>query len=162
MSRGHVGGPELQSARAAPASRALLVCIWPPAPGRADPGQPRSGCGRTETRARAAGAAGLRGRVPGEPGAASLAPSLLAGAAAEPAARFLQQPALGRGRAELSPVAPGLSGSPDPRPLPGDSVTPTPAQRRQLLRRENLDSALASNSFRCASSAEPQRVSFCT
>ena len=52
--------------------------------------------------------------------------------------------------------------APRTRPLPGDSVTPTPAQRRQLLRRENLDSALASNSFRCASSAEPQRVSFCT
>lgn len=127
MSRGHVvGGPELQSAHGAPASRALLVCVWPPAPGRADPGQPRSGCGRTEAGAGAAGAAGLRGRVPREPGAASLAPSLLAGAAAEPAERFLQQPALGRGRGRALP------GGPQAERLPGPSfcqVTQSPLPR---------------------------------
>lgn len=115
MSRGHVvGGPELQSAYGAPASRALLICVWPPAPRRADPGQPRSGFGRTETGAGAAGAAGLRGRVPREPGAASLAPSLLAGAAAEPAERFLQQPALGRGRGRALPCGPRAERLPGP------------------------------------------------
>ncbi|CAN0570667.1 unnamed protein product [Rangifer tarandus platyrhynchus] len=151
MSRGHVGGPELQSACAAPASRALRVCVWPP-----------QGARTRDSSARAAG-----GRRPGpEPQEPRACEAGSPGSLGQPRSRppSWQEPPRSRPRVSCSSRPWDAAGA-ERLPGPGlcqDSVTPTPAQRRQLLRRENLDSAFASNSFRCASFAEPPRVSFCT
>ena len=96
MNRGHVGGPELQSARAALASCALPACVWPPRGARtpdsgtwAQGGQ-RPGPEPQEPRA-------CETSSPGSLRQPRSSPPSSAGAAAEPAALFLQQLALGRG-----------------------------------------------------------------
>lgn len=130
MSRGHVGGPELQSARAAPASPALRICVWPPRGARTRDSGARAAGGRRprpepqEPRACEAGSPGS----PGQP--RSRSPSWQE---PEPAARFLQQPALGRGWGRAAPRTrplPGLSHS-DPGP---EEATPAEGKLRFCFR----------------------------
>lgn len=115
MNRGHVGGLELQSARAASASCALPACVWPPRVARTpDSGTWAHGGQRP-------------GPEPQEPRACETsAPGSLRQPRSSPPPR--QEPPRSRQRfscssgrwdaagAELSPAATGLSGSLDSAP----------------------------------------------